>query len=182
MQQKYYFIHEMQLLKSSTNLCYARVNQLFPVNATLICFIVVKQSCMINPVVRKISISHFKDSASHRKFAQRVRKVKATVQRVFKQRKVSGKLMASHSSRGSTLRDKNRFTTTISHSGKRTLKWVQGNNSSQKYINVLQKKLLPLTDEAFLHDGYTFMQDNGQAHKSTFTKSCQDTMDIYTTI
>ena len=43
--------------------------QLFPVNVTLICFIVVKQSCMINPVVRKINISHFKDSASHRKFA-----------------------------------------------------------------------------------------------------------------
>ena len=39
------------------------------VNATLICFIVVKQSCMINPVVRKINISHFKDSASHRKIA-----------------------------------------------------------------------------------------------------------------
>ena len=56
------------------------INRLFPVNATLICFIVVKQSCMINPVVRKINISHFKDSASHRKFAWRVRKVKATVQ------------------------------------------------------------------------------------------------------
>ena len=69
MQQKYYFIHEMQLLKSSTKLCYARVNQLFPVNATLICFIVVKQSCLINPVVQKINIGHFKDSASHRKFA-----------------------------------------------------------------------------------------------------------------
>ena len=39
---------------------------LFPVNATLICFIVVKQSCMINPVVRKINISHFKDSASQK--------------------------------------------------------------------------------------------------------------------
>ena len=69
MQQKYYFIHEMQLLKSSTKLCYARVNQLFPVNATLSCVIVVKQYCMINPVVQKINISHFKDSASHRKFA-----------------------------------------------------------------------------------------------------------------
>ena len=80
MQQKYYFIHEMQLLKSSTKLCYARVNRLFPVNATLICFLVVKQSCMINPVVRKINIIHFKDSPSHRKFAQRERKVKATVQ------------------------------------------------------------------------------------------------------
>ena len=69
MQQKYYFIHEMQLLKSSTKLCYASINRLFPVNATLICFIVVKQSGMINPVVRKINISHFKDSAFHRKFA-----------------------------------------------------------------------------------------------------------------
>ena len=97
-------------------------------------------------------------------------------------RKVSGKLVASHSSRGSTSRDKNRLTTTMSYSRKRTLKWVQGNNSSQKYNNVPEKKLLPLTDEAFLHDGYTFMQDNGLVHKSTFTKSCQDTMDIYTTI
>ena len=69
MRQKYYFIHEMLVLKSSTKLCYARVNRLFPVNATLVCFIVVKQSCMINPVVRKINISHFMDSASHRKFA-----------------------------------------------------------------------------------------------------------------
>ena len=67
-------------LKSSTKLCYARVNRLFPVNATLICFIVVKQSCMINPVVQKINISHFKDSASHRKFVSKVRKVMATVQ------------------------------------------------------------------------------------------------------
>ena len=90
--------------------------------------------------------------------------------------------MASHSSRGSTLRDENRLTTTTSYSGKRTLKWVQGNNSFLKYNNVLYKKLLPLTDEAFLHDGYTFMQDNGEAHKSTFTKSCLDTKDIYTTI
>ena len=48
---------------------HARVNRSFPVNATLICFIVVKQSCMINTVVRKINISHFKDSASHRKLA-----------------------------------------------------------------------------------------------------------------
>ena len=69
MQQKNYFINEMYLLKISTKLCYARVNRLFPVNATLICFKVVKQSCKINPVVRKINISHFKDSASHRKFA-----------------------------------------------------------------------------------------------------------------
>ena len=69
MQQKYYFIHEMQLLKSSSKLCYSRVNRLFSVVATLICFIDVKQSCMINPAVRKINISHFKDSASHRKFA-----------------------------------------------------------------------------------------------------------------
>ena len=90
--------------------------------------------------------------------------------------------MALHSSRGFTLRDKNRLTTTISYSGKRNLKWLQDNNSSQKYNNVLEKKLLPLTDEAFLHDGYTFMQDNSLAHKSMFTKSCQDTMDIYTAI
>ena len=76
----------------------------------------------------------------------------------------------------------NQLTTTISYSGKRTLKWVQGNNSSQKYNNVLEKKLLPLTNEAFLHDGYTFMQNNGYAHKSTFTKSCLDTKEIYTTI
>ena len=69
MQQKYYFVHEMKLLKSSTKLCYSRVNQLFVVVATLICFIVVKQSCVINPAVRKISISHFKDSACHRNFA-----------------------------------------------------------------------------------------------------------------
>ena len=69
--------------------------------------------------------------------------------------------MASHSSRGSTSRDKNRLTTTISFSGKRTLKCVQGNNSSQKYDNVLERKLLLLADEAFLHAGYTFMQDNG---------------------
>ena len=69
MQQKYYFIHEMQLLKSSSKLCYSRVNRLFSVVATLICFIDVKQSCMINPAVRKMNISHFKDSASHRKFA-----------------------------------------------------------------------------------------------------------------
>ena len=60
-----------------------------------------------------------------------------------------------------TVVDKNRLTRTISFSGKRTLKWVQGNNSSQKYNNMLERKLLPLTDEAFLHDGYTFMQDNG---------------------
>ena len=69
MQQKHYFIHEMYPLKSSTKLCYARVNRLFSVNATLICFIVVKQSCMINPVVRKINNRHFKDSASNRKLA-----------------------------------------------------------------------------------------------------------------
>ena len=69
--------------------------------------------------------------------------------------------MASHSGRGSTSRDKNWLTITISYSGKGTLKWVQGNNSSQKYNNVLEKKLLPLTDETFLHDGYTFMQGNG---------------------
>ena len=69
--------------------------------------------------------------------------------------------MASYSSRGSTSRDNNWLTTTISFSGKRTLKWVQGNNSSQKYNNMLERKLLPLTDEAFLNDGYTFMQDNG---------------------
>ena len=69
--------------------------------------------------------------------------------------------MALHSSQWSTLQDKNQLTTTISYLGKHTLKWVQGNNSSQKYNNVLEKKLLPLTDEAFLHDGYTFMQDNG---------------------
>ena len=134
MQQKYYFIHEMQLLKSSTKLCYARVNQLFPVNATLICFIVVKQSCMINPVVRKINISHFQDCASHRKFAQRVWMVKATIQWVFKQRKVSGKLMASHSSRRSTSRDKNRLTTTISYSGKRTLNGSKGTIAPKNII------------------------------------------------
>ena len=69
--------------------------------------------------------------------------------------------MASYTSQGSTSRDKNRITKTISYSGKRTLKWVQGNNCSQKYNNMLEKKLLPLTDEAFLHDGYTFMQDIG---------------------
>ena len=60
---------EMYLLKSSSKLCYSRVNWLFSVVATLICFIDVKQSCMINPAVRKINLSHFKDSASHRKFA-----------------------------------------------------------------------------------------------------------------
>ena len=37
MQQKYYFIHEMKLLKSSTKLYYSRVNRLFAVVATLIC-------------------------------------------------------------------------------------------------------------------------------------------------
>ena len=67
MQQK--FILYMKCSSSKVLQSYARVNWLFPVNATLICFIVVKQFCMINPVVRKINISHFKDSASHRKFA-----------------------------------------------------------------------------------------------------------------
>ena len=70
----------------------------------------------------------------------------------------------------------------ITYSGERTLKWVQGNINSQKYVDVLEEKLLPPTEYAFPHGGYTFMHDNAPVHKSAFTTSWLDTKGIYPTI
>ena len=147
-------------LKSSSKLCYSHVNWLFSVVATLICFIDVKQSCMINPVVRKINVSHFKNSVSQKiciegKKGQGYSTVSFQAKEsIWKTNGITFKLRVYFARQ-------NLLTTMTSYLGKRTLKWVQGNNSSQKYNNMLAKKLLPLTDEAFLHDDYTFMQNNG---------------------
>ena len=112
------------------------------------CKSVISSKCYVNlfysckavlydqPVVRKINISHFKDSASHRKFSEgKEGQGYSTVSFQVKENiwKTNGIAFMSRV----YFADKNRLTTTISNSGKRTLKWVQGNNSSQKYNNVL---------------------------------------------
>ena len=65
MQEKYNFYTLNVVLEKFYKFMLCICKWLITVVVTLICFIALKQSCMINPAIREINIGHFKDNASY---------------------------------------------------------------------------------------------------------------------